>query len=344
MSGKLKTFLNFAVIFGTLAVVLLIGLNGKEIGSIAEALQSIELRWIVLCALAYTAFVLLDSAALWSFVRRQGYRLSYGSSVFISAEGTYYSDITPGASGGQPMQVFLLKERGIPIGVSSAALTVKFFCFQLMLQVIGTILWFVNRGFVAEQLGPQMWILIIGYSYNFVCVGFVLLMALNRRLVGFFIERFIRIGTRLRICKDPDASRERWQQHLATFHEGIMMLKDKPFELIVQLLLAGAQIIVQNCITFFIYHAFHLEGVGLSCILTMGVIQFISAAYMPMPGASGAQEGVFAVYFSGIFPDDIRLMALLLWRFFTYYAALILGVVLSVGNGLLSRKKQKMEE
>ena len=74
--------------------------------------------------------------------------------------------------------------------------------------------------------------------------------------------------------------------------------------------------------------------------MALGVMLYTSAAYTPLPGASGAQEGVFALYFANIFPDGIRLMALLLWRFFTYYLALIVGAVTTVVQGFQSGEKK----
>ena len=69
-----KTILNFAFIFATLAVVLLIGVNGQEMTGAVEALQSIGPKWIALCVLAYLACLCFDSLSLYYFLRRQGQR------------------------------------------------------------------------------------------------------------------------------------------------------------------------------------------------------------------------------------------------------------------------------
>ena len=45
-----------------------------------------------------------------------------------------------------------------------------------------------------------------------------------------------------------------------------------------------------------------------------------------LPGASGAQEGGFYIFFQHVFPADKLVGALLLWRFFTYYFTMIIGV------------------
>ena len=65
-------------------------------------------------------------------------------------------------------------------------------------------------------------------------------------------------------------------------------------------------------------------------IIAIGVLLYISASYTPLPGASGAQEGGFALFFNGIFPDANLFVALLIWRFFTYYLTVIVGAVVSM--------------
>ena len=62
-------------------------------------------------------------------------------------------------------------------------------------------------------------------------------------------------------------------------------------------------------------------------VLTLSLLLFVSASYTPLPGASGAQEGGFMRYFDGIFPGGTKGLALLIWRFFTYYLFLFVGVI-----------------
>ena len=74
-------------------------------------------------------------------------------------------------------------------------------------------------------------------------------------------------------------------------------------------------------------------------LITMGVLLYIGASYTPLPGASGAQEGGFAVMFSGIFPDAQLFVALMVWRFSTYYLSIIVGAVMSVVENILSLRR-----
>ena len=76
----------------------------------------------------------------------------------------------------------------------------------------------------------------------------------------------------------------------------------------------------------------------------MAMLLYVSAAYTPLPGASGAQEGVFALYFANIFPSGIRFMALLLWRFFTYYISLIIGAIVTIVKGFHPDKQKAAQD
>ena len=334
MKTRTKKILNFLLIFGVLALVLLIGFNGEEMSSAVDALRSIAPKWIVLCALSFALYLSLDAFSIWHYVRRQGYHISFLYALFTSISGLYYSNVTPGATGGQPMQVYYLKKKNVPIGIGTSALTVKFFSFQFMLLVLSTVLWIIFSDYIGQQTGSSIWILIVGYVYNAISVTFVLLMAVSKRLVRFFIKLFIRIGARFHICKDPDAALIKWEDVLSTFHDSVMSLRQHPVDMVLQLLLGTGILLAQMLSIFFIYHAFGLSGANYFQLTTLGIMLYVSAAYTPLPGASGAQEGVFALYFSKIFPDGIRFMALLLWRFFTYYISLIVGAVVSVVHGI----------
>lgn len=339
MSPKLKRILNFVLIFGTLAIVLLVGFSGSDFNSALSALRQIPFLWIIFCVLAYAGYLTTDALAVYFFLKHQGCGVPLGYAILVSIVGQYYSNITPGATGGQPMQIYYLKKRDVPIGLGTSAMLVKLFCFQFMLLVLGTGFWIAHAGFIAENVGGNMWILLVGYLYNAVVVVVLLLVAVNRRLVRFLADLVLKIGTKLHLVKNPAGTRTKWEDTLETYHSSIMMLAHRPWDLVVQLLIGGLQLIVLMMVIVSLYFGFGLHGSSVGQLIAMGIMLYTSASYTPLPGASGAQEGVFALYFSRIFPDDIRLMALLLWRFFTYYLSLMVGAVATVGFGFRKDKK-----
>ncbi|MBR4080392.1 MAG: flippase-like domain-containing protein [Clostridia bacterium] len=341
MNPRTKKILNFVLIFGTLAIVLIIGASGQELGSALDALRTIAPQWIVLCALSFVVYTVLDALIIWYFLHRQGYVITFGYALFVAIAGLYYSNVTPGATGGQPMQVYHLKQISIPIAIGTSALAVKYFCFHTMLMVLSTVLWIAHGPFIRAQVGSSMWILVFGYAYNAVAVLAVLLVATNKRWVRAIISWGLKLAVKLRLCKDPEGVRAKLEEGLETFHGSIMMLAQHPLDFIVQMILGGVQLLSHIIVIYFLYHAFGLTGSNYSQLTALGLLLYVSAAYTPLPGASGAQEGVFALYFSQIFPDGVRFMALLLWRFFTYYISLIVGAIVTVWQGFSANRSKK---
>ena len=286
-------------------------------------------------------FLLMDALSVRFFLRNQGYRLPLGYMFYVSVAGQYYSNITPGASGGQPMQIYYLHQRGVPMGIGTSALVMRYFCFQFMLEVFGTVLWIAYGPFVAEQVGGSMWILVIGYLYNTVTVTGVLVLSLCRPVVRAMARLIIRLGTRLKLIKDPEKTAASLNKTVDTLHGSMQLLLRHPMELLVQLLLGGLQLLSLMCVIVCVYKGLGLSGATPGQLITMNVMEYLSAAYTPLPGASGAQEGVFSLYFGQLFPGGTRLAGLLLWRFFTYYISLLIGAVVMLTVGLRSGKTLK---
>jgi len=337
MKASTKRFLNYGFILLTLFIVLYIGISGNELSGLWDAMTSVSPLWLLVCFLLVALFTCLDAMTVFLILRPQGYKVSFRSMLFITIIGMYYSNLTPSASGGQPMQVYYMKKRDVPIGIGSSALTVKFFCFQFMLMIIGTIFWLVNKEYIFMVLNNQMWILVLGYIFNSISVTFVVMLAISRRMVRLLIIIFIKIGTLLHICKDPKTARARWEKNLSAFHTSIIFMLKHPRELIIQLAISSVQVIVWAFIPTAVYYAFGMTGIRITELVTIAILLYISASYTPLPGGSGAQEGFFAIYFAHAFPQNTLFVALLIWRFFTFYLSLIAGAILTI----FSVKKKK---
>ena len=203
-----------------------------------------------------------------------------------------------------------------------------------MLFAIGAVLWITHAGYIDAQVGGNKWILIFGFCYNAIAVSAIVLVSFHKRLVHFLLKKLVHILAKLHILKNEEASFSKWDNVLETFHASIMIVKRRPLDLALQLLLGAIQLLAQMSVVWCLYKGFALSGATYWEVIALAVMLYTSAAYTPLPGASGAQEGVFALYFGHVFPENILLMALLLWRFFTYYLSLMLGAAVTTAYGI----------
>ena len=326
MNPKAKKILSFLFILISVSAVLIIAFSNPELGNAWDAISRLSIPWIGGLLFCWFVYGFFEALGTWNCLRNRGHGIRPLSVYWTVLIGMYYSNITPSAAGGQPMQVNSLRKAGIPVAHGTLALTIRFVSNQFMVCMIGLSLFLMNRGFVYSQLGGAIWAVRIGWLINFASVPLVLLAAFRQKWIKTLAAKLIRLGARIRLVKDPEAAEEKTYGVLDTYHEALGGLVHHPKEIFMQLLCSGVSLLGLTGSVVFTYYAFGQSGTGWVRVLTLSCLLFVSASYTPLPGASGAQEGGFLLYFRGIFKDGTIGLALLIWRFFTYYLFLVTGV------------------
>ena len=327
------------VIILSLVMVLFIVFGNPELENAWDVLTTLEPGWFLACLLCFAGYVWAEGAGLYAFLHMEGFRVSLPTATHFSFAGLYYANITPSASGGQPMQVYLMRKRGVPGGVATSALTARYFFNQMTVVLVAVTLWLLNREFVEAQLGSVKLLIILGCLVNFAAVPIVVLVMLNRPLVERIGRWGIAFLARRRLCKRPEAWETRMMDTLNYFHGSLFDLLRHPGHLLLQLVISLAEMLCLMLVPLMVYKALRLSGTPWHHLLTVAYLLFVSASYTPLPGASGAQEGGFLLYFGGLFPSGTLSVALLVWRFTTYYICLILGAADQVYSSLRAKRK-----
>ena len=341
MNPKIRKILNFTIIFAMLAAVIVIAFSNQELGNAWEAIRQMRMEWLLCVFLCWIVYTLFEALGTWSYLHSAGYKISLLRAIGSVLIGFFYSNITPGASGGQPMQVNSLRKAGVPVGYGTTAAVIRFVCNQQMICLIALVLFLTNRSFVYQQLGGAIWAVRIGWLINFVSVPLVLLAAFQLKWIQKITAKTVRLLSRIRIVHDPESIIQKATESLETYHAALTEMMHRPVQILLQLLFSGISLLGLIGTTVFTYFAFGLNSTPWFQILTISCLLFVSASYTPLPGASGAQEGGFILYFNGIFTDGTIGLGLLTWRFFTYYLFLLTGMATILNEKLLLRSKNK---
>ncbi len=338
-----SSVLNALIIACTLGLVLYLSARGGDIGDAWDAMRSADLRWIGAAAASWVVFMAFEAMGLHVFFHQQGIKIRYHTSFLVALIGAFYSSVTPAATGGQPMQVFALRKRGVPAGISSSGLAVKFFTFQTALLSLGGVLWLLHPGIVAACIDQGKWIVLTGFLLNGLSVAAVILLAINKNIVRAIITLAIKIGRALHLVKDVSRTVSRADAAMNDFHASVDMLTHHPIRLLKLYFLSCLQVLGLMSIVYCVYRALGLNTLSYPEVLTLQFLLYIAASFTPLPGASGAQEGGFYIFFQHVFPADKLVGALLLWRFFTYYFTLIIGVGGIITDSAWSMRHMKEE-
>ena len=344
MNLKLKRVLSILFITVSIVVVFLIAFGNEDLTNAWDAIREMRWTWLLAIFMCWVVYTFFDGMNYWCYLRRQGFRISIGRAVNVALIGFYYSNITPGATGGQPMQVNSMRKAGIPVGYGTMAVTIRFITNQTMISVISLVLFLINRDFVYRQLGGAIWFVRIGWLINFAAVPLVLLAAFKRNWIQKFAEFIIGLLVKIHLVRNREVTVSKVTEVLDTYHTALKDLMHAPGQILLQFACSTISLLGLLSTIVFVYYAFGNKGTPWYQLLCLSSLLFISASYTPLPGASGAQEGGFLLYFRGIFTEKTIGLALLVWRFFTFYLFLIVGVFTVVSEKIILRREARRKE
>ncbi len=340
MNPKLKKILSLLFIVCSVAAVLLIAFNNAEVGDVWAALGSLNPAWLLGAFGCWAAYLGFESLSAWLCLRHQGCRISLGRTLIATVIGLFYSNITPGAAGGQPMEVYTLRKAGVSVGYGTMMLTIRFAANQLAMTLLGLVLFLINRDFVYKQLSGMIWVVRLGWVLNFSVVPIVLLAAFRQDWIRRVASRIIRFLAKIRILKKPEVTESSVFHILESYHEAMVNLFRAPGQVLLQFFGAVLAQLGLASIVVCLYRAFGFHEVPVLRLLTLAMLLYISVSYTPLPGASGAQEGGFLIFYQGIFTGGTIGVALLVWRFFNYYLSLLVGALVLILERLLPQARK----
>lgn len=327
-------------ILATIVAVLLFGLFNREFGNVFRTIRNLTPGFLSLGVLVSLVYFLFEGEIFRMLLHSQGYHVSFLTGLKNALLGLYYSYITPSSTGGQPMQAaYLLRDNKIPVGISTAVLIIKFMCFQCAFVMVSVASFlFMYPKLVADNPG-LIPLIILGLGINGISILFFAslfykpvlhqLCRLAKWLVGKF--RFLRKRTGLLDSID------RFEADFSSYTDDF---KGKQKSLLAGVLLSVPQFILQMSVIYFIFRAFGYHNVSYLEILAVQSLLQVSVSFMPMPGASGAQELGFSSFFRNYFVNDDLYAAVMVWRFFTYYLVVIAGAILVVVDQFWYRRKK----
>lgn len=319
-------------IFNILVVVLSIGLIAyfcvSKDGLIDLLSSSFELNilWLVVAVFMQLANMMLDSYATLMFIRVKYKHFSIFDAIKVSFVGSFFSAITPSSTGGQPMQVYLMSKKNLDVGFSTSCMLQKFLIFQITSTIISILAIIYKFEFFVENIHtPIMWAFVgFGFFSQVAVTGGFLLISFNKKLSQKIIRWISRLIKKLKFLKNLDKKIATLEEQANSFLKCNSDLMKNPKLLIVSYIVITIQIITILLVPYCIYRSFNLTGASVTDMLCSQAFVSLASAMMPLPGATGAAELGFTVFYSLFFTPNLMKSALLLWRVITYYGVIAL--------------------
>ena len=278
---------------------------------------------IILCLLSY----LFDSLSFYYVVKQYKKDYTIKKALRLNILTHFFNGITPLASGGQPMQLYVLHKDKVRMRDASTCVIQFYVIYQIALMIITPICLIYSLILHYIVIPPiALHMLIIGFIINIGILLFLIFVSFNKRFNKAVIKIIIKLLAKLHIVKNKEKTIEKWNNNCDGFYESAKLMKKNKLVLFKGVLCQTIQLIFKLSIPLVVTLAVGAENT-LNIFNTIAITSFVTicSCYVPIPGATGGVEYAFgAFYHSFIIKESIRAI-LLLWRFITYFLPVIIG-------------------
>ena len=336
MNEKLKKVANVIVLALVTCLVLYFSLK-DNFNTIINEIINVNIFWLVisfLLALSFWFFKAIATTRIANIFKKD-YSIKQGMRLVL--ETNFFHAITPFAVGGQPYEIYSLKKSKLKITESTNVSIVNFIVYQIALVLLGIIAIVYNHHFVLLKENDLLKnLVVIGFLVNFIVIVALFLLTCTKKINKILMKFIIKVLNKIHLVKNKDEKIKQFNEYLNEFHQGAkILLHDK--KLFIKLIFVHfIGLISSYLIPLTLAYAMGMSSyTGIEAIVLSSYVMLIGA-FVPIPGGTGGLEYGFMTFYGSFIKGSKLNAIMLLWRFITYYFAMILGAIL-----LGIRKKEK---
>lgn len=246
--------------------------------------------------------------------------------------GSFFSGITPSATGGQFAQAYIFKKQGVKLSDSASLLWADFIVYQSTMMVYVTLLFVLRYSHYMKLIGPLFLMILVGYIINIGVIGVLWTMALFPRIYQKVSSFAVRLLSKIHVVKDKEKTLVSWSHKLQTFTKEIQTLKNDKKLIISTVCINILRLTLLYSLPFVIARACGIPIPWSSLIDVIALSSFVSMAnaFIPIPGASGGTEAVFVLLFTALMNSAQASSIMILWRASTYHLVMMIGAVVFI--------------
>lgn len=327
MSKKSK-IINSIIVVASVIILVCYVLFTDGLENILNVFSSCNPIWLLGGACLMVIYWYLEGHILNMGVGFYGKKLTAKQCAKNTMIGQFFNSITPSATGGQPMQAYYMTKCGISVGFATSSLLIRFIAYQISLTIFSALILIFKYHEFSLQI-PQFSILIFfGFTINTLVAAMLLLIGFNKKMATSIMHFFVKALAKIRIIKDKEQKLEKVDSEVEKFHKGFESIFTHKREIAFMFLFSFLQLIAFFSVNVTIAGAF---GVPLSInqifilIASVACVQ-MSSAFIPLPGAAGGAELSYFILCGNIFGPGTINAAMLMWRLFTFYFPIIVGL------------------
>lgn len=336
MNEKLKKVANVIVLALVTCLVLYFSLK-DNFNTIINEIINVNIFWLVISFLLAISFWFFKAIATTRIANifKKDYSIKQGMRLVL--ETNFFHAITPFAVGGQPYEIYSLKKSKLKITEATNVSIVNFIVYQIALVLLGIIAIVYNHHFVLLKENDLLKnLVVVGFLVNFIVIVALFLLTCTKKINKILMKFIIKVLNKIHLVKNKDEKIKQFNEYLNEFHQGAKILLQDKKHFIKLIFVHFIGLISSYLIPLTLAYAMGISSyTGIEAIVLSSYVMLIGA-FVPIPGGTGGLEYGFMTFYGSFIKGSKLNAIMLLWRFITYYFAMILGAIL-----LGIRKKEK---
>ena len=262
--------------------------------------------------------------------------------IKIGLFGLYYAALTPSSTGGQPAQVMYMKRNNVPVGTATCIVSIKFVVYELSLCAIFGAGMIMRGGYYYVHSNEAFWLTMLGFAINLVAVSCIILTIVNKKIVLRIGKGILRLLAKMKLIRHLESKESVYEKTIEDYHTAASYLSKYKLRALGSFLISVVNLSLLFVIPYLIYLSFGYSQYNIFDMLVMGSFISLAVSYFPLPGAAGASEGGFMLFFAQFFiTAGATAVAMLIWRFLTYYLILIVGSLFVLLDEVFSMRRAR---
>jgi glycosyltransferase 2 family protein len=322
--------LNSIVILISVFIFLSIFIFSNGLSSLVNIFKTLNMKWIIFGVLCMLIFWMLETIILYIIIKIPNKENGlFIKALKIAMIGQFFSAVTPLQSGGQPAQLYAMKENGLPGDCSGSILMVKFIIHQATFILYSILVFLTEYNFFNSKISYFLPFCIFGLIVNIIILlGLVFSVSkrmANNKTISRVILFIIKLFNKLKIIKNSNTTLSELKAKLISFQECAAFIKENVRICVYSTILTFIQWTVFYTIPYCIYRSFGYNSANILTMIAAQVFLTLFMSFIPLPGAAGGAEGGFFIIFGIFFKASLIVPAIFIWRVITYYSTIAIG-------------------
>ena len=335
--ANVKMLRNLILFVGLIIFTFWFIFKDQDLKELTNAINKADKLYIIIGAILMFCVYLMESINIRSVLISLGEKkFSIIRAFKYTAIGSFFSAITPAATGGQPVEIYYMSKDGIKPSNGTMAMLIQLCGFQISTLSLSIICGILNPSLLKDGI---IWFYLLGLLINGFALVIMLLGTFSNKIARKLLNLLLKFMKRIKV-NNYNIKKKKLEESLEQYSKSSKYINEHKIEFFKGILRVFIQISIYHSIPYFIYRGFGLNELNFFQLFSMQAVLYTTVSGIPLPGSIGVSESLFLKLYGSAFGKSLLNGAMLLYRFVSFYLYIIIFSIVVIINAMKTRNSE----